>query len=137
STIRIALMVNYDLITPPAAMINSLVNLIAWKCARWGIDPNGRSLYHASNGPTENLMNVCGHRDTSSTACPGSNVESFLPTIRARAAARLSGGGGYWIAGAAGQVYAFGGVPAPPGVTGPGSASGGTASAGGYWRGPP
>jgi len=132
-TIGIALMGNYDLIPPAAAMINSLVNLITWKCARWGIDPNARVLYHASNGPTENLQTICGHRDTSATACPGAYVENMLPAIRGQAAARLSSGGGYWIAGATGQVLAFGGVPAPGGVTTAIAGIGGTPSGNGYW----
>ena len=38
----------------------------------------------------ENLFNICGHRDTSATDCPGQRVEPMLPSIRAKVAARIS-----------------------------------------------
>ncbi len=97
NTIGVALMGTYDDNDPPPAMIDALVTLLAWKCARWGIDPLGRGAYHASNGVLENLFNICGHRDTSATDCPGQRTEPMLPTIRAKVAARLTGAG-YWIA---------------------------------------
>jgi N-acetylmuramoyl-L-alanine amidase len=110
-TIGVALMGNYDQIHPPTAMVEALVALLTWKCARWGINPVGRGPFVASNGANENLYNICGHRDTSATACPGRYVEPMLPAIRARVAARISGAG-YWIATDLGQVMAFGGAPA-------------------------
>ena len=91
-------------------MLDALVTLLAWKCARWGIDPLGRGAFRASNGVVENLFNICGHRDTSATDCPGQRTEPMLPTIRAKVAARLTGAG-YWIATELGQVLAFGGAP--------------------------
>jgi hypothetical protein len=110
-TVGVALMGNYDIADPSPAMIDALVNFLAWKCARWGLDPRASGTYNASNGAVENLFNICGHRDTSATACPGIRVESMLPTLRQRVAGRMFGGG-YWIASRAGRVRAFGGVPA-------------------------
>ncbi len=110
NTIGIALMGTYDSVNPSPAMVDALVTLLAWKCARWGIDPLGRGTYNASNGANENLFNICGHRDTSATDCPGQVVEPMLPAIRARVSGRISGSG-YWIATALGQVSAFGGAP--------------------------
>ncbi len=110
NTIGIALMGTYDTIDPSPAMLNSLVTLLAWKCARWGIDPLARGAFHASNGANENLFNICGHRDTSATDCPGQRVEPMLPAIRTRVSGRLTGAG-YWIATNLGEVLAFGGVP--------------------------
>jgi hypothetical protein len=110
NTICVALMGTYDNNDPPPAMINALVTLLAWKCARWGIDPLGRGAFGASNGVLENLFNICGHRDTSATDCPGQRTEPMLPTIRAKVAARLTGAG-YWIATELGQVLSFGGAP--------------------------
>ncbi len=81
-TVGVALMGNYDIADPSAAMIESLVNFLAWKCARWGLDPRASGTYSASNGAVENLFNICGHRDTSATACPGIRVESMLPALR-------------------------------------------------------
>jgi hypothetical protein len=109
-TIGIALMGTYDTIDPPPAMVNALVTLLAWKCARWGIDPLGRGRYLAANGAVENLFNICGHRDTSSTDCPGQRVEPMLPAVRAQVASRITGAG-YWIATSIGQVLPFGGAP--------------------------
>jgi hypothetical protein len=109
-TIGVALMGTYDTIDPSPAMQNALVTLLAWKCARWGIDPMARGTYAASNGVVENIFNICGHRDTSPTDCPGQLVEPMLPAIRLRVAARLSGSG-YWIATSVGQAIAFGGAP--------------------------
>jgi len=110
-TIGVALMGTYDTIDPPPPMVDALVTLLAWKCARWGVDPLGRGPYLASNGVLENLFNICGHRDTSATDCPGQRTEPMLPAIRAKVAARLTGGG-YWIASNAGQVIPFGGASA-------------------------
>jgi len=111
NTIGIALMGTYDTIDPPPAMLNALVTLLAWKCARWGVNPLGRCTYFASNGAVENLFNICGHRDTSATDCPGQRVEPMLPTIRARVASRITGAG-YWVATNIGQVVPFGGAEA-------------------------
>ena len=110
STIGIALMGTYDYVDPSPAMLDALVALLAWKCARWGIDPLGRGSFLATNGRLENLFNICGHRDTSATDCPGQRVEPMLPAIRARVASRVAGTG-YWIATELGQVLAFGGAP--------------------------
>ncbi len=109
-TIGVALMGTYDDIDPPSAMVNALVTLLTWKCARWGIDPLARAPYLASNFVLENIDNICGHRDTSPTDCPGQRTEPMLPAIRQLVAGRLSGGG-YWIASSTGQVLAFGGAP--------------------------
>ena len=110
NTIGIALMGNYDLIPPSAAMINGLATVLAWKCARWGINPTGSSVYVPSSGAPHNLANITGHRNTSATACPGSHIASMMPQIRAKVAGRLSGSG-YWIGSSSGQVMSFGGAP--------------------------
>lgn len=109
NTIGIALMGNYELIPPPAAMVNALITLLTWKCARWGLNPNASSVYVPSSGSAHNLPNITGHRATSATACPGSHVAAMLPTIRSKVAGRLSGTG-YWIASDKGQVLSFGGA---------------------------
>jgi len=56
----------------------SLVSLLTWKCARWGIDPSGSSLYTTSDGVVEMLSNIIGHRDVTSPppkSCPGTKFD--------------------------------------------------------------
>jgi hypothetical protein len=135
-TIGVALMGTYDAIDPPPAMVNALVTLLTWKCARWGINPLARGPYLATNGVVENIYNICGHRDTSPTDCPGQRVEPMLPAIRLKVAGRLTGAG-YWIATSVGQVIPFGGAPitSAAGFNLPVATSGiaGHPSGQGYW----
>jgi hypothetical protein len=113
STIGIGLMGDYSSVAPSNAMLRSLVTLLSWKCARWGINPLGSSSYVNGEGRrVAGLANICGHRDTFATACPGATVEQMLPRLRTRVAARVAQGAlGYWIATSTGQVFAFGNLP--------------------------
>jgi N-acetylmuramoyl-L-alanine amidase len=102
----------YTDVSPPEVAVETLVAFLAWKCARWGIDPFGATPYTDGNGVTAVLANICGHRDTKPTTCPGTPLWSRLPEIRARVAARLRGGtDGYWLASADGRVIACGDLP--------------------------
>lgn len=65
-------------ITPD--MQNSLVNLVANKAAKFGIDPTGSSDWLGVH-----VDNVIGHRDVDATDCPGNTVESGLSDIRTAA----------------------------------------------------
>jgi hypothetical protein len=109
-TIGIGLMGDYSNVAPTSVMVESLLTLMTWKCARWGLDPLGSDPYTDSLGAQVlNLHNICGHRDTYATACPGDTVEAMLPTLRAKVAARLAAGStGYWIVSDSGQLVAFG-----------------------------
>ncbi len=132
-TIGIAMIGTYDVVTPPPVMTNALITMLTWKCARWGIDPHGMTPYNASNGVLETqLNNICGHRDTSATDCPGQLLEPMLPSLRDSVAARLTGGG-YWIASSAGQIVPFGGAPSVGGYPGRLSAFAGQPSGQGCW----
>jgi len=113
NTIGIGLMGDYSSVAPTRAMVRSLVTLLSWKCARWGINPLGSSPYVNSVGQrVTGLANICGHRDTYATACPGATVERMLPQLRIQVAARIARGAlGYWIATSSGQVFSFGNLP--------------------------
>jgi len=113
NTIGIGLMGDYSSVAPTRAMVRSLVTLLSWKCARWGINPLGSSPYVNSVGQrVTGLANICGHRDTYATACPGATVERLLPQLRIQVAARIARGAlGYWIATSSGQVFSFGNLP--------------------------
>jgi hypothetical protein len=113
NTIGIGLMGDYSSVGPSAAMVEALKTLMTWKCARWGIDPLGATTYFNSQGARiVGLRNICGHRDTYATACPGATVESMLPGLRVQVASRVAiGATGYWIATGLGEIVAFGNLP--------------------------
>lgn len=75
--------------TLTAAMKDSFVELAAWKCDQQNINPLGSSWY-AGLGAVEN--NLYGHRDVSSTACPGDLAYAELPALRTRVNNRINGG---------------------------------------------
>ena len=118
-TIGIGLMGDYSDVAPTPAMVEALVTLMTWKCARWGLDPVGAAPFVNSEGArVTHLANICGHRDTYATACPGDTVEAMLPLLRSEVGARLAvGSTGYWIASSAGQLLAFGNLPNAGGAT--------------------
>ena len=80
---------------PSSAQIASVTNVIAWKLSQAGRDPTGRvtvtsqgSTRYASGTPvTLNVVN--GHRDHSSTVCPGTYVMNHMAAIRRNAKARI------------------------------------------------
>lgn len=81
--------------SPTSAMISSVVNLISWKFGIHGVNPLGKVSYDAGDGSywpgqTVQMPTIVGHRDTSSTECPGDNVEKLLPGIRQQVANRLA-----------------------------------------------
>jgi N-acetylmuramoyl-L-alanine amidase len=119
-TIGIGLMGDYSAVAPSSAMVAALIRLLSWKCARWGIDPLGAVPYVNSEGARiTGLANICGHRDTYATACPGSTVEAMLPELRRNVAARVAiGPTGYWITSSVGQLLAFGNLPNDGGTGG-------------------
>jgi len=110
NTIGIGLMGDYSDVAHTHAMVSALTTMLTWKCARWGINPLGTDPYVNSQGAhIKGLANICGHRDTYATACPGARVEAMLPRLRTHVAARVAiGAVGYWIVTSAGQVFAFG-----------------------------
>jgi hypothetical protein len=111
-TIAVAMLGTFTTVLPTAAALSSLNTLLAWKCARWGIDPRGSTPYTNSNGGVEVIPDIFPHRLVYATTCPGDPLISRLSLIRDQVDARLrTGTFGYWIAGANGSVRAFGDVP--------------------------
>ncbi len=71
---------NYDVVHPPAAMIDAYAHLYAWKLSLHGVRPNSRQVVA---GTTFNA--ISGHRDAAQTACPGRYLYAKIPTIIATA----------------------------------------------------
>lgn len=87
-TLGVALLGSFTAANPTPRALKNLARLLAWKCARRGIDPLGATP-HRSTGLR--LMNISGHRDANASAagglcagtlCPGDNLYRQLPAIR-------------------------------------------------------
>ena len=76
---------NFDLIHPPQAALDAVVDVIAWQSRVYGVDPEGWT-DQMSGGwrPT-----IVGHRDVGSTACPGEHFYPRLAEVREQAAAKM------------------------------------------------
>jgi hypothetical protein len=92
---------NYDVLAPenPAAMVESIASLMAWKIAPYGLDPNamasimstdtsGSSKY--GQGQIAVTQVISAHRDVGKTACPGRYLYPYMEEIRARATTLLA-----------------------------------------------
>ena len=111
-TIAIAMLGTFTDFLPSTAALNSLVTVLTWKCARWGIDPLGSTPYTNSLGGVEVFNDILGHRQVYATICPGDPLMARLPLIREEVAARLRDGTfGYWIARPDGYIPAYGDMP--------------------------
>ncbi len=101
-TFGVSMLGNYDVVTPPAAMLETVSAVIAWKLSLYGVDPRGTTTLTSGGGGTAKyaagvkvtLPTVFGHRDVGATACPGRYVYSRMNDIRAMVAAKWVPGGG-------------------------------------------
>ncbi len=71
------------------AQLDAVAELATWKADQKGIDPEGFGFYE---GLGANMDNIYGHRDVSSTACPGDTLYPRLGELRSRVVEKLSGG---------------------------------------------
>jgi hypothetical protein len=80
-TMAVALLGDFTAEAPTTDALNSLKEILAWKCDQCGLDPEGRSLHEAS----QLILNtISGHRDgPKATGCPGEALYLLLPAIRA------------------------------------------------------
>ncbi len=84
-------------VAPPAAMMNSLADLFAWKLGSYYRDPQGKTVLtsgvFAGNrypvGTQVTFNTISGHRDADFTTCPGDSAYALLPSLRSMVAARL------------------------------------------------
>lgn len=81
----ISLMGNYEEVQPPAVMIETMNQVIAWKLALHGVNPHGSTWGSGGqDGGSTSPPAISGHRDENATLCPGKYVYAKFPEIRAR-----------------------------------------------------
>jgi N-acetylmuramoyl-L-alanine amidase len=83
---------NLDQAQPTQPTLDSLAKLAAWKLSLYARDPLGSTQVTSEgsdkfpSGRVVTLPVIDGHRDTNDTACPGGNLYSQLPALRAATA---------------------------------------------------
>jgi hypothetical protein len=97
NTVGIVGLGTFESTSPTPAMLDAYSEIIAWKFAGAGIDPNGTVAFTSGGsttipaGTTVTLPRVIGHRQVGATACPGNQVFAQLPTIRQLVALKIPG----------------------------------------------
>ncbi len=87
----VALLGTFLSASPSGTMVSKLKDVRAWECSRHGISPEASSDFLKANDSwSRGLPNICGHRDTLPTACPGDAVYALLPGLRSDTASRLA-----------------------------------------------
>lgn len=81
NTVGVSMMGNYDTVRPPAAMLESVARVIAWKFDGNYVDPRGKVTLAGKY-----INRIAGHRDVMQTSCPGRYGYAALPGIRTRVA---------------------------------------------------
>jgi hypothetical protein len=91
ATMGVSLLGNFTSTMPTTAARNALINLLAWKAERHGLNPLGASTYvNPSNGTTKYLYNISGHRNVNATACPGQVFYDTFATLRQDVAKKIA-----------------------------------------------
>ena len=91
-TVGVALIGNFTNVTPPKAMRDALVKLLAWRLDLAHVDPLSTVAYTSGGnykyraGKVVVLRAISGHRDTGPSECPGNGAYRLLPSIAARVA---------------------------------------------------
>ena len=84
-------------VAPPPAMLDAVADIVAWKFALYGVNPNGQDALASGGGGTARwpagtrvyMPTVFAHRDVGLTACPGQYAFARMGDIRAMVAARI------------------------------------------------
>ena len=85
---------NFSEVQPPAVMVDSIAQILAWKLSLIGRDPRGAGLVTSGGGgslfPAGQVVamnTISGHRDAWATGCPGDYLYPRLGAIRSAAGA--------------------------------------------------
>lgn len=96
NSMGVAVLGTFTSSNPPAAAVDAVARLTAWKLGLFGRDPRAKTTLTSGGGNRypkgRNVsMNViAGHRDGFATACPGAKLYGKLPTTRT-SSAKLQG----------------------------------------------
>jgi hypothetical protein len=87
----IAVLGTYGSTTPPAAAVNAVAKLTAWKLGLHGVNPKGKTTLVSAGGKYKKgkkvtFNSIAGHRDGFVTACPGARLYGKLGTARTTSA---------------------------------------------------
>ncbi|HVM40823.1 MAG TPA: N-acetylmuramoyl-L-alanine amidase, partial [Acidimicrobiia bacterium] len=113
-TLGIALMGNFVDGDPTPQALESLIDLIVWKCGVHGLSPDGQEPHLDDRGRLGTFPTIIGHSDVRVTECPGPRLKALIPRIRTQVARRLARSeddgpaGGYWVLDQEGGVFAYG-----------------------------
>ncbi|MEU9144857.1 peptidoglycan recognition protein [Streptomyces sp. NPDC048349] len=96
NSMGVAVLGTYTSTAPPAAAVDAVARLTAWKLGLFGRDPRakttltsgGGNLYPKGRNVSMNV--ISGHRDGFATACPGAKLYGKLPATRT-SSAKLQG----------------------------------------------
>ena len=81
-------------VAPTPVSWTALTDVLAFECARRGIDPQGANDFLRSDDAwNRGLANVPGHRDCNPTICPGGHVYDRLGELRADVALAVANAG--------------------------------------------
>ncbi|MGW7063636.1 peptidoglycan recognition protein family protein [Streptomyces sp. NPDC054904] len=92
----IAVIGSYSTTAPPAAAVNAVAQLTAWKLGLFGVDPRAKATLKSGGGnlykkgSSVKLNVISGHRDGFATECPGRLLYGELPPTRT-SSAKLQG----------------------------------------------
>lgn len=94
-TFAVAALGNMETARPSSAMVTSIGQVMAWKLGLFHRSPLGSTVLTSVGGGTSrypagvkvSVPNLAGHRDVGATLCPGGYLYTYLPSIRAAAAA--------------------------------------------------
>jgi hypothetical protein len=101
-TFGVSMLGNYDEVDTPAAVLESVSSVIAWKLGIYGVNPYGSTQLTSGGGGTSKypagqvvtLPTIFAHRDVGSTVCPGQYAYGRMGQIRDLVAARMTTPGG-------------------------------------------
>ncbi|MFF8280504.1 peptidoglycan recognition protein [Streptomyces lateritius] len=92
NSMGIAVLGSYTSTAPPAAAVNAVAKLTAWKLGLHGANPKGKATLTSGGGnkykkgKKVKFNTIAGHRDGFATECPGSRLYSKLGATRTASA---------------------------------------------------